>query len=317
VCLLAKDGDLAPMIGKPWTKPSRSLSLVISYSKYHQALMAFEPGVSLMGVFTNDDLFKKLGLTVPQTFAQLLGVCQKARADGTTAMLLPGADPITTGQTVTDLSVATVFAKDPHWLTELKAGTVTFDGTTGWHQTMQDFVKMNNAGCFEPGMAGALSVTGQFAAGEGLMLASVSSTKATIDSASPAFVYSFHPFPAENRAGQTETFVNLSQGLGVNAHSGAAQQAAAQAFIDFVARPKQNALYAQIRGGLTQYQLIKGQLPGFMSAMAPVLDSHAYVINPGMLWGNPSVGAAFQQGQIGVITGQESIDDVLEAMDAA
>ncbi len=92
-----------------------------------------------------------------------------------------------------------------------------------------------------------------------------------IDQGSPAFAYTFHPFPAGTRAGETETFVNLSQGLGVNTHSSAAQQAAAQAFIDFVARPKQNALYAQIRGGVTQYQFLKGELPSFMSAMAPVI----------------------------------------------
>jgi raffinose/stachyose/melibiose transport system substrate-binding protein len=319
VCLLAKDGDLAPMIGKPWTTRSRSLPLVISYSKYHQALYAFEPGVSLMGVFTNDGLFQKLGLKVPQTFSQLLAVCQKAKTDGTAAVLLPGADSITTEQTVADLAVAAVFGRDTHWLAKLRAGTATFDGSEGRHQALQDFVEMNNAGCFEPGATGTSKADGQaqFAQGQGLMFSGVSSNKAGIDAARPAFGYSFHPFPGETDAGQTETFVNLSQGLGVNARSSPAEQAAAQTFIDFVARPKQNALYAQIRGGLTQYELLKGQVTSFMSAMAAVLESHAYVINPAMLWQNPSVGAALQQGQIGLLTGQSSVDDVLNAMDAA
>ena len=33
----------------------------------------------------------RLGLKVPQSFSQLLGVCQKAKADGTAAVILPGA----------------------------------------------------------------------------------------------------------------------------------------------------------------------------------------------------------------------------------
>ena len=76
------------MIKKPWTK--RSLPLVTSLSKYGQGLFAFDPTVSPYGVFTNDDLFKKLGLTVPQTFSQLLEVCQKAKAAGTVAVQLGG-----------------------------------------------------------------------------------------------------------------------------------------------------------------------------------------------------------------------------------
>ena len=36
----------------------------------------------LFGIFTNDTLFRKLDLTPPQTFSQLLAVCQKAKADG-------------------------------------------------------------------------------------------------------------------------------------------------------------------------------------------------------------------------------------------
>jgi hypothetical protein len=54
-----------------------------------------------------------------------------------------------------------------------------------------------------------------------------------------------------------------------------------------------------------------------MSAMAPVLASHAYVVNPGMTWWNANVSPLLQQDQIGLITGQSSIDDILNAMDAA
>ena len=80
VCVLAKAGYLAPLVNEPWAKRSRSLPLVTSASKYGQALYAFDPGVAPEGLFKNDDLFKKLKLTVPQTFPQLLHLCQAAQS---------------------------------------------------------------------------------------------------------------------------------------------------------------------------------------------------------------------------------------------
>ena len=67
ICVLGKAGHLAPMLKKPWTK--RSLPLVTSLDKLGKGLFAFTPTVAPIGIFTNDDRFKQLGLKVPQTFA--------------------------------------------------------------------------------------------------------------------------------------------------------------------------------------------------------------------------------------------------------
>jgi hypothetical protein len=53
-----------------------------------------------------------------------------------------------------------------------------------------------------------------------------------------------------------------------------------------------------------------------MSALASVFTAHEYVIIPEQSWWNANVSLALQQG-LGLITGQRSIDDVLNAMDAA
>jgi raffinose/stachyose/melibiose transport system substrate-binding protein len=144
-----------------------------------------------------------------------------------------------------------------------------------------------------------------------------SQTKGTIDASSPQFRYSHHPLPGGANANLTKTVFIPNDTLGVNSHSSAAAQQAAQDFVDFIARPKQNALIAQIQGGVTQQQLVKGPIPAYMSAFSSVLRQHRYVITPLQTWWNASVLLALQQNQIGVITGQRSIDDVLEAMDAA
>jgi raffinose/stachyose/melibiose transport system substrate-binding protein len=317
ICNLAKAGYLAPLVNEPWVK--RSLPDLLSLDKYGQGLFAFATDLAFQGLFTNDTMFKKLGLPVPQTFSQMLSVCQKAKAEGTIPILLPLQGSTVMEHMLTEFALSTVYAKNPHWLRELKAGTVTFDDTAGWHSALQQFIDMNNAGCFQPGPAGtgALAADAQFAQGQALMLFNQTQHKGTIDAADPPFAYSQHPFPTGNDPSQNVFQIDVSGQLGINAHSSPAGRAAAQKFIDFMSRPKQDALVAQLDGGVTQYQFLKGELPAYLSSYAPLIDAHSYAINPGYSWWNSGVLTALNTDGVGLITGQQSIDDVLNAMDAA
>jgi raffinose/stachyose/melibiose transport system substrate-binding protein len=316
VCSLGKAGDLAAMVKKPWLR--WSMPLVVSASKYGPSLFVYVPGVSLFGLFTNDDLFRRLGLKIPKTFPQLLELCRRAKAAGTVAVILSG-NSTQTYLLILDLALNTVYASDRHWNRELKAGTVSFDGAPGWRQALQEFVDMNTSGCFQPGAAGTSPSSGaaEFAQGQGLTYVATSSQKGAIDAAGPQFAYGAVPFPAGADPSRTWTMFNAAGGLSVNAHSSAQQRAAAQTFVDFVARPEQDALSAKLGGSLTQYQLLHAQIPEFMSAFVPVLAAHQYAPNPSQSWWNAGVVLALQQDAIGLITGQETIDDVLNAMDAA
>jgi raffinose/stachyose/melibiose transport system substrate-binding protein len=318
VCVLAKAGELAPLVKEPWT--TWSLPLVTSLGKYGPGLYAFEPALTPWGMFTDDALFAKLGLKVPQTFSQLLAVCRAAKASGTVALLLPGGTNTGPMSMIDDIAVATVYGRDPHWLARLRAGAVSFYGSAGWHQALQRFVELNDAGCFEPGMPGislGQSTLADFAQGGGLMAPTVSSNKGLIDTFGPQFPYSFHPFPGGTVPGQTETLIRPGGTLSINAHSSPEKQAAAQTFIDFIARPAQNALYARVQGSLTQREFLKQELPSFMQPMASVLANHTYTIDPLQSWWNANVGLTLQTDAIGLVTGQLTVDQVLQAMDAA
>ena len=314
---LASAGYLAPMIDKPWVK--RSVRRAISLFKYGKGLFGFAPGAEAEGVFTNDNLFHKLGLKVPVTFTQLLSLCRQAKAEGTAAIVMDGASTTGIGLLLENLAIAPVYSKNPRWTAELRAGTVGFDSTPGWHQALQEFIDMNQAGCFQPGFQGVTfpAAQGEFSAGQGLMFPGPSSTLGAIEAAGAQFSISFAPLPAGSSPNQVSTFVGYGSGLAVNAHSSPQNQAAAQAFIDFLARPEQNALFAKITGKISQYELLTGQLPSFMSPMKPIFASGAYTAAPSDGWWNPGVSLVLQQQGIGLITGQVSIDDILNAMDAA
>jgi raffinose/stachyose/melibiose transport system substrate-binding protein len=148
ICVLAKAGDLSPLVGELWLK--WSVPLVTSLGKYGPGLYAFEPALTPYGMFTDDALFAKLGLKVPQTFSQLLSVCRAAKRDGTVAVLLAGGGGGTGLMVmIDDLAAATVYGPDPHWPTELRVGTVSFDGSPGWRGAAA-ICRNNDAGCFEP-----------------------------------------------------------------------------------------------------------------------------------------------------------------------
>jgi raffinose/stachyose/melibiose transport system substrate-binding protein len=248
----------------------------------------------------------------------MLSLCQKARADGTTAFILAsGSGGVFVSWLMSALAVSTVYAANTGWTAELRSGKVTFDGSPGWHRALQEFVQMNQAGCFEPGVTGLALGTGPFAQGQGLMYGAISSFEGAIAADRPQFAFTFHPFPGGTKPDETTTFLNLSPDISVNAHSTPQNQAAAGEFIDFLGRPKQAALFEQLSGGLTEYELLKGEIPSDMVGFAPIVDDHEYVINPAETWWNPNVDSALEQDGIGLVTGQESIDDVLNAMDAA
>ena len=186
ICDLANAGYLLPLVKEPWVK--RSLRAVTSSLKHGQGLFGFQPAVAPFGVFTNDSLFGKLGLKVPQTFSQLLALCRTAQADGTTAVILPGTAS-SPSSLVYELATASLYGHDKNWNAKLRAGSATFAGTAGWHQALQEMSDMSNADCFEPGVAaesGPASTT-LFAGGGGLMDVSSSSALGQIVAAQPSF----------------------------------------------------------------------------------------------------------------------------------
>ena len=257
-------------------------------------LRASSPTVSPFGIFTNDTLFKKLGLTVPQTFSQLLGVCQKAKADGTSAMVLGAARAGRRAQLISDLAIATVYGKDKHWAAELKAGKVTFDGTPGWHQALQEFVDMNNAGCFEPGPGrdDEHRRGRPVRPGQSLMMVNLSTHEGHVDAAEPAVHLLLPSVPGRNRPEHRRRTSSASApAQRQRTRERRRTRRRRRTFIDFIARPKQDALYAQIVGGPHAVRVPEGADPArHVRASTPVVQAARVRHEPVQTWWNADVG---------------------------
>jgi raffinose/stachyose/melibiose transport system substrate-binding protein len=316
VCRLAPAGHLANMPNKPWAK--RASSITISASKYGGGLYVYSPAITFEGLWTNDSLFQSLGLKIPQTFAQLLDVCRKAKARGTTPIILAASGSLVMQQLIGAFALTTV-PDYPTWLKKLRAKKVTFAGTPGWHVALQKMIELNNAGCYQSGPAGttAKSAATQFAQGQALTYANMTSKKGEIDGYAPRFGFSQHPFPITNKPNDSTVMLIVGFGWSVNAHSSKIKRTAAQKFIDYIARPENGAMYARLNGGLSQEQFKKGKLPGYLSSYSRLYKAHKYDVNPVQKWWNSAVGTVLTNYGPGLLTGQVSIDDTLAAMDAA
>jgi raffinose/stachyose/melibiose transport system substrate-binding protein len=318
ICRLAKAGQLAPMLRKAWAKTLDPR--VLGLSKVGPTLFAFEPSVVFEGLLTNDSMFKRLGLLVPQTFTQLLALCGKARAAGVVPLLMTAQGSNTLQQLVADIALTTVYAKNRTWGRALREGKTTFSRTAGWHQALDEIVRMNQAGCFQPGSAATTGPVGDaiFAVGQTLTYAMTTAHKGAIDAAKPSFSYAQRPFPAaENDARRNVVELHFPLAISVNAHASEPHQLAAQQFVDFLARPDQGALFARISGGLSETQLRTRRFPDYLSSFVPLYNQGRYGINPIETWWNASVGNALSTVGAGLLTGQASVDDVLKAMDTA
>jgi ABC-type glycerol-3-phosphate transport system substrate-binding protein len=97
--------------------------------------------------------------------------------------------------------------------------------------------------------------------------------------------------------------------------------AASRAFVDFVAREKQNALYSKIRGEVAPYDYQKVLNPKIGAKALP--DTHQvfvpYVkathVGDSAVWPSSAIAATFATAMQGLFTGQRTVDDVLKAVD--
>ena len=123
-----------------------------------------------------------------------------------------------------------------------------------------------------------------------------------------------YPLPATNDAKQTRMAGAPSAAFAVNAKSKNPQ---AIKFINFLASPAAQNAFAKASGNLPAYASSTYRPDASLATFMTYL--RAGKTNPFMdqLWPNPKVQAAHLKGLQGFFAGNESMADVLSAMDAA
>lgn len=307
-------GYLADLSNSPWISqvPASVAPNTMYQGKTYALPLVFEG----IGLIANDDAIAKLGLSVPKTWPQLMSFCSAASAKGKIPFVLPAQTTQNVLHIAYSLAAGLVYGPDPNFNAEQAAGKVTFSSSPGWNQVFQKIADMQKAGCFGPDAAGTSVDTSIRQLGTGQALATFFANGAlpSITASYSSLKLTVYPAPVDdNDASWLEAGVAACGA--VNAKS--KNPALAHAFLDFLAEPESDTLYADDVASLPVFPT-KGYTPvPALANLWTAIQTHKDVPFLEQSWPNASVLNALQVGVQDIIGGRATPASVLKSMDDA
>ncbi|MBD3943581.1 extracellular solute-binding protein [Microbacterium sp. NEAU-LLC] len=254
----------------------------------------------------------------PSTETDFFDVCTQLAAGGKSLIALAGAAGPNAGLTAQAISATRVYAEEPDWNEQRADGKTTFAESQGWKDTLQTIIDLNDGGCFQPGAEGGGfdAITNGLAQGTSVGGFIPSGSAIEIAKAAPAEAnFKVEPFPPAV-GGKPGILASSNYTLSINAAS--KQKDAANDFLDWMASDQAQQRYHELSGELPISAYKDMDLSDTIySPVVDLLADDAYAPLPANIWPNPSVYEALQVGVQGLLTGQNTIDQVLSDMDAA
>ncbi len=277
------------------------------------------PEITVVGLVVNETAATAAGISAfPSDFAALEDQCKKLESSGKSFVALAGSAAPNTGLMAMSLAASRVYAEDPKWNEKRAAKQTTFAGSDGWKSSLEAVVSMNDAGCFQKGAAGAGfdAITKGLATGTSVAGFIPGPSWKQLKSAAAASDFDVRALPAEQSSDKGFVFASANYAFSVNAAS--KNKDAAKAFLDWAAEPEQTKAFAEIDGalpvtGLDSYDFDGGAYKN----VGELIKGGKYGPLPNSQWPNSAVYDALATGVQGLITGQKTADQVLQAMDAA
>ncbi len=146
------DGDLVDLTSQPWAnRLTDSVKQAVTYRDGKLYRMPWNENV--IGVLYNKKIFSDNGLTIPQTWAEFLQLCQKLKAKGITPLGYGGKDVWPNFPLPYAMVASAVTASDPNFDKHLYAGSASFSKSP-WLQTLKDIMSMKQQGFFNAAPVG-------------------------------------------------------------------------------------------------------------------------------------------------------------------
>lgn len=316
----AKAGYLADLTNLPFVKrlPTNAVPILGIGNKIY----AYPLDVSTFGGVYNIQLFNQLGLKFPKNWADVLNLCKQVKSQGKYMFAVSG---LVSGTQILTIAGDFVYGPNPTWNVDRAAGKVTFAGSPGWHNALQAWVDMDNAGCFQPGAAGyslnasqALVATGQAVAWPG-----VSNVIGAIQPLNPSVSIGVFPIPGPT-AKETRYIVGYGNAVGVNAKS--PNLATALDFVKFIGRSGQSTIYPNVLGNMSVLQAVGAAKTGKVvlkngkvwpryAQWGALIKAGKTVQIPFVPWPNGQIYADLTSGAAGLLAHSTTVDDLLKQLD--
>ena len=254
----------------------------------------------------------------PATESDLYDACSALAAEGKSLLALAGAAGPNAGLTAQGIAATRVYAEDPDWNEQRAAGDTTFAESEGWADTLQTIIDLNEGGCFQPGAEGGGfdAITNGLSQGTSVGSFIPSGSAVEIATAAPPEAdFKVQPFPAADGG---DPYIIASSNYTISINAASKNKHAASEFVEWLATPEAQEIYYEASGLLpiSSYQ----DLDLSDTIYSPVVDllaEESYAPLPNNIWPNPAVYEALQVGVQGLLTGQSTVEQVLQNMDAA
>jgi raffinose/stachyose/melibiose transport system substrate-binding protein len=309
ILTLQKAGQLAPVPAGTDVIPAGSEDqFQVDGKTYGVAL-----GLTYVGGILNDTTADADGVTYPTDWDGLISECKSIADSGKSLYTLAGAMPPNTGLTALILSATRVYADNPNWNQDRADGKTTFADTQGWQDTLQALIDMNKAGCFQKGVEGAGfdAITNGLLQGTSLAAFIPSGAAGDLNRQAPDQKFSVQTVPP---AADGKDFGILGADYAISLNKASKNTDAANKFLEWTASDAGQKVFADAAGSVPVGSDLSKTI---YAPVADIIDNGDYVPLPLTGWPNPSVYDALGTGVQGLLTGQKSVDDVLQAMDTA
>jgi raffinose/stachyose/melibiose transport system substrate-binding protein len=313
--VLAPTGYLADLSGRPWVSqiPAGARPVTMVGGRTYIVPETFVG----IGALYNQQALAQVGAQPPKTWTELLAFCAAAKAKGKVAFALGDQTDWVTQLVDYALVATTVYATDKSFDTRLKAGTATF-ARSGWLTAMNKYLQMNRQGCFSKDPLGTSvdDAVAQLASGKAVAMIQVTSELGQVKQQAPAGTrFGMFPVPATDDPSQTAMPGAAGGAYAVNAK--ATNKALATKFIDFLATPAAQNLYATATGNLPTIPNAAFKVDPALQPLVTYQKAGKTVPFMDQLWPNPDVQQAHFTGVANMFSGKHTPDQVLHQMDAA
>lgn len=272
--------------------------------------------ITVFGAVANVTSMKKDGVVWPRTYNALLNECRKAVERGKSFFFLAGAQFGNNGLMAQNMLVSTLYGQDPTWNAKRTAGTVKFATDPRWISTLNQIKEMGEAGCFQRGVqAGNFPGISQSLFAGRAYAAFIPGGSARDYRAESGQEHSVFPVPMTNNTSQQRIIYGVSYALAVNAQTQKA--AGAKAFVNFVVSPAGQRAFTAISGGLPIDGTFNANRTPWFRPVASMVTTKKVQPSPTRGWTDPAVYNRMGTGIQGILTGQATVNQVLQNMDTA
>ncbi|WP_225295524.1 ABC transporter substrate-binding protein [Nonomuraea aurantiaca] len=313
---LGKDGMLMDLSGEGWAG-GLSADLKAVTSDPAGKVVAVPVTIGAIGAVWNDQALRASGLAKPTTWPEVLKFCKDAKAKSVVAFGLGLKSAWVTQLVPYALTASLVYGPNPGFTQQQKEGKATF-AASEWKQALEKYLRMREEGCFNdsPNGVGYDEQMQMFGQGKALGVVHVlSAVQSALKYGAQGTTFSMTPFPATDSADGTYLPVSVGIVYGVNAK--AKNPALARKFMEFLASPEGQALYATVSGSSPALSAASFKADALQQPVLDAVKAGRSTAYPDQGWPNPKVQQEHLTSIQELFNGTVDVPTVLTRMDKA